>query len=451
VFIALTLSLLSAPEGAPPRSLGFVEVLQEIRGHSKILEQARAGVEIADGEVQKAWTSWQPNVQAIGSLTLNSVEATFDFNAILNGLAAGLNAEVQEILPGSTFNLQFPQSEPTVIQPYVQLAGVLSASQTLFNITVLRAPGVAKRARAAALAQVDAAEDQLFFQGATLFATIAGLKGLEAAAERAAKVAEQRIVEAKVQVEAGTSTNLVVTRAETDKVSAESQRIAVAAQMRKLKAGLGLLVGAEGPIDVKGDSTEMPALPAGQDYRSRTAIRAKQLSYEAADAAVGLSNLNWLPTLAAEGQMRWLNFGGFADNNFLATATLNLVVPIYDQGVRYADTRIAEGRARAAQLALEQQELEAISFLEEARADLDSAEAEVTQAEAQLKLANESVAQAETLVRNGLATNLDLSDADSRRYAADQNAAQKKLARNLALLRLHYASGGRLGELLEPR
>ena len=127
------------------------------------------------------------------------------------------------------------------------------------------------------------------------------------------------------------------------------------------------------------------------------------------------------------------------------------MVPIYDQGVRYADTRIAEGRAKAAQLALEQQELEAISFLEEARADLESAEAEVTQAEAQLKLANESVAQAETLVRNGLATNLDLSDADSRRYAADQNAAQKKLARNLALLRLHYASGGRLGELLEPR
>ena len=178
MFIALTLSLLSAPEGAPPRSLGFVEVLQEIRGHSKILEQARAGVEIADGEVQKAWTSWQPQVNAIGSLTLNSVEATFDFNAILNGLAAGLNAEVQEVLPNTTFNLQFPQSEPTVIQPYVQLAGVLSASQTLFNITVLRAPGVANRAREAALAQVDAAEDQLFFQGATLFATIACLKGL---------------------------------------------------------------------------------------------------------------------------------------------------------------------------------------------------------------------------------------------------------------------------------
>ena len=427
-------------EAPPPRRvLGFVDILREIRGNSPALAAMRAQVDIADGEVDRAWTGWKPNVSAVGSLTFNSLEAVFDVRQLIDPIAQTFGLQIP---PGT----QFP--EPAVIQPHVQLVGVLQATQNLFNMAVLRAPEVAKASRAAAMARVDATEDDLLFQGASLYATLTGLDGMVAASRRALEVAEKRIEDARVQLEAGTTTPLAVTRAETDKVVAEGQLIALEAQRRKLLAGLQVLTGSKEPIAVRSDPIISEG-GGGDDWRARTSLRAREAELAAAQKAIGLFNMNWLPSLNARGLLQYANFQGFAGNNFLAQGTINLVIPLYDSGQRYADVKVAEARVRAASRALEQEELQARQFLEDARADLDSAQAEVVQSEAQLRLAAQAVQQAEDLAQAGLATNLDLADADARRYSADRLLAQRRLAQDLATLRLHYAQGGRLAALLE--
>jgi outer membrane protein len=351
--------------------------------------------------------------------------------------AAGLPAEILMMFPPGSL-------EPSVIQEHVQYGAALTLSQNLFNISVLRAPGAAKASRAAALARVESTEDDLLFQAATAYATAVGLKGMESASERALAVAEQRTKDARLQLEAGTTTPLTLTRAETDRVVAEGQRTSVRARRATLLATLKALTGIQGQLELKDERIVERVKTAGEDYEKRTVIVARTRELEAQEKQVGLSNMKWLPVLSLDGRVSYASAQGFAGDDVIATATLNLVVPIYDSGVRYADTAIAEARVLQAQHLLENERLLARAFLEESRATLDSSKAELEIAKAQLEVAVQGVKQAEDLVAHGAATNLELNDADAKRFQADRTVVQKQLELDLAALRAYYAAGGRL-------
>lgn len=415
-----------------PKVYGLGQVLERIRARAPALEAARSQIAVADAQVERAWTGWKPQLDAIGSLTLSSVQAELDPAEFL---------PLDMLPPG----FDFDTGEPTVIQPAVQLAGVLKLQQLLFDITVLRAPEAAKKARQAVVADVSSLEDELAFSGASLYATLLGLEGLEQAALRAEEVAKQRIEEAKLQVEAGAATPLAVTRARTDRTQAEGQRIAVAARRQRLLAQLALLLGEDGPIEVRAEPIEPFVAAPADDPMARRSVHAAAKKLEAAEAQVGLHDAKWLPTVAAEGTLLYQNFEGFAGTPFLARGVFTLVIPLYDRGLRYAQTAEARARVVAAERGLDLARREARAFLETARADARAARAELTQAEAQLELARATVQQAEDLAEGGLATPLELADADARRFSADRLLAQKRLALDLARLRVHYAAGGRLG------
>lgn len=404
--------------------LSYPEVLAAVRENSDALKAARAETAIADAEVERAWTGWQPRLDVVGSVTFNSQEQVFDPRAFLP--------------PGTTADV----GEPAVLQKHVQLAGVARLSQTLFDLGVLRAPGAAKAARAAAIARAEVAEDELLFQAAALYATLAGVKAQEAAADRALAVAEQRVADARVQVEAGTATPLVLTRASTDRVTALGAKAALLAERRAAAANLGAMIAAEGEVEIAGERLSEVISPAQENERAIVVAREKEVI--AAEKAIGLSDAKWLPTILAEGTGRYTNAPGFADEDLSASATINVVLPIYDGGLRYAETHAAEARAAVAKHRLDHERRAARAYVAESRARWESAKAELEQAEAQLNLANETVSQTEQLTGAGLATNLELTDADARRFTADRAVAQKRLALDLAVLRVHYATGGKL-------
>lgn len=128
----------------------------------------------------------------------------------------------------------------------------------------------------------------------------------------------------------------------------------------------------------------------------------------------------------------------------MATGTLNLVIPLYDSGVRYADTDAARAATAKARAELDRARVEAHAAVVEAEARVESAQAELTLGEAQLRLATEAVAQVEALSGAGLATDLELVDADRVRFGADQSLAQKRFALDIARIQRVYARGGRL-------
>ncbi|MCC7380441.1 MAG: TolC family protein [Deltaproteobacteria bacterium] len=426
-----------AQEGSP-RVMRLDEVLRAVKQNNAHLMAARSGIEAAEGQHQMAWTAWQPDVKAIGNITFNNTEAQFDNALLVQQLAQAfqitLTPEALAALP-----------EPIVIQPYVQLAALLTARQTLFNITALRAPGVASKGVAAAERAVEAAEDEILFQTAQIYSGLVGMKELESASVRAIEVAEKRIQDAKVQLEAGTATKLSVTRAETDKILAEGQRLSVREQRRTLLATLRALAGIDEPIEVATTPLEESvSIEAQGGIEDKSSIKAKVAAAEAAEAAIGLTTWRWLPTLAADGTLRYSNVEGFSGERFAAMASVNLIIPLYDSGVRYAEGSIAEAKAAQAQHELEAARREAAAALEAVEARLTTAKDELEQAKAQLRLTTELVAQVEALVKNGLATSLDLTDADSKRFGADRLVVQRTFELEVAKLRVAQARGGKL-------
>lgn len=441
--LGLCLAIICAPTlaWAEGEVLTLGRVLELVRTESPALAVARAQEASAEAGVRKAWTAWQPKVDAIGQLQLSSVEQSLDFGAFATPLGKVFLGPMFALTPEQAAQLP----EPTVIQPYVQLAAILSLKQTLFNITALRAPGVAEAGVAAARAGVVAAEDNLSFAAAQLFVTLAGLKGLEAATQRAIEVGDKRIKDARAQLEAGTSTQLNVTRAETDRASAAQQKLAIQTQRRTLQAQLAALLGRTTTVDVSGEPIDTQVvLEAPVEPSARANVKAGEAALVAAEKAIGLSDLSWLPTLAAEGNLRYSNVSGFSGDNFVATGTLNLVIPLYDSGVRYADTDAARAATAKARAELDRARVEAHAAVVEAEARVESAQAELTLGEAQLRLATEAVAQVEALSGAGLATDLELVDADRVRFGADQSLAQKRFALDIARIQRVYARGGRL-------
>lgn len=436
----LTFSSPQAAFGAEttPPILALKDVLGRVKANNARLRAAEAGIEEARGRQQRAWTAWQPTIDAVGQLTLNSVRAQFDTAGLIQGVATALDLPVPADLAS-----RLPP--PIEIQPNVQWAGVLLARQTLFDIAALRAPGVAAKGTRAAELGAEAVEDEVLYRAARLYAGLVGLAELEAASTRAITVAERRIQEAEAQLEAGTATQLAVTRAETDRIVAEGQRLGLRQQQRSAMAALGALMGTDGAFEVtSAPFEESISIAASGGVEDQSAIKARRASLEAAQAAVGLHELRWLPRLAADGTLRYSNVEGFSGDRFLATATVNLVIPLYDSGARYADRRIAEAQALAAEKNLEAARREAAAVLEEAASRVVTAQAELEQAQAQLKLATEAVAQVEALAANGLSTSLDLTDADSKRFAADRLVVQRTFDLAIARLSVAEAKGAKL-------
>ncbi len=431
---------------APTEVLTLTQTLDRIRDRSPALLAARAQIDAADGEVSKAWSPLKPQLDAFGVLTLNSSKTELDVAGVLDDFAkelgVRLSSRVLDSLP-----------DPILLQPHLQLEGVLRLSQGLFDLAVIRGIPAAEANRAGAAARAIEVEESLLFQGATLFVTARGVVAMEAAARRAVTVAEGRLEAAKAHVATGGMTSLDVTRAELDLVVAAGEQAALNVKRRSALAWLGALIGANEPVDVSLDRLPnmdpVSASPVG-DLAKVPAVHARRAELDAAQKRAGVHAVRWVPRLAVEGRFAYSNTQGFSDEPYLAQAIATLHWPLYDGGARYADMKIADAAVRQARHALTQAELHARAQLEEARAQLEEARAAVAQAHARRVLSDKEVRETEDLLSQGMTTQLDLRAADARRFAAERAVAGKEAALELALLRVHHARGTRLSTLLGP-
>jgi outer membrane protein TolC len=117
---------------------------------------------------------------------------------------------------------------------------------------------------------------------------------------------------------------------------------------------------------------------------------------------------------------------GFAGTNTSYDLILNVTIPLYDRGTRYAQLHEDEARLRQAVANLAATRARARAAWEAVRANLISSEVTLDQAEAQARLAARAQEQVEASYKAGVATSLDLTDADNKKFAAASAAAQAR-------------------------
>ncbi len=425
----LCLSAALAQTPAAPRTIPLDQALQELDERSLSLAQARGRVEEAAGIFRQALAPALPTLTAAGSYTRNRDAATAPVGRLLTALDPAA-----------------PPIPDLVIQP----RAVLGASGTVrvpLVVPSLWADAMAARsAERAAEASADATRLQLrtaLVQGA--WAAGAG-EEVVAASERALESAEEQARSAQAAVEAGTGVPLSVLQARTETVRRRSDLARARADLARSQLALGVLLGRAEPLRI---SPTVLSAPAGVDARSlaeealarRPEIRAQAAQVEAAQRQLASARWRLAPQLSASAS-------AFAQDVPLPTGkddgwriTVDLVWPLYDGGARYGRARQARGALSGARAALEAQRVAVRQEVEDAARDVAVAEERLQLAQDQAKLAAEAAATARRGFAGGVASSLDVLDANDRLYQAEVGLAEAQARLGIALASLDRAAG----------
>src|SRR2546427_1573693 len=379
---------------------------------------ARAQAAIVEASVKRAWTTWQPNIVATG---------TYDHTAAPPPIPAG---SLGPGSPGVTLvatNSRYATFQVT--QPFLTPQGLFL-------------PGIANKNAEAADRNADENREQILLSTARTFLSLQGLEGLLEAARELEKVSLQREQDARARIAAGTEVEIALLRAQSDTAQARAQIANRQGQIDTLLPLLEALTG-EAIEPEPARVIELPPLgeETAQPWENAYAVKSAIAFADASRKSVTLAQFLWLPSVSGSFRENYTSNGGFAEKNWTNDWIVNLSLPIYDQGVRYA--QLAQDRARLAQAQaqLASTRAQARSNWIGARASFVAQEAVLQQSVAAEQYAIRTQVQVEASYRAGVSTSLDLQVADQQKFAAQSTTAVARAQLEIQRAALAAAEG----------
>lgn len=414
-----------ASTGPAPEEVTLDAALSELEAQNLTLAQARSRAAEARGVAWQAAAPLLPTLTAQGSYTRNSDQARI----------------TPPGTPGS------PTPSPVVIQPLEAFTGTGTVRVPL---VVPNAWFELAQARGAARA-AEANERAVRLQVRTGFAQAAhsavAAEEAVSASERAVESAAELARSAERRVAAGTAAPLDVLRAKTELVRRESDLAGARADLARSRLALGILLGRRAPVRVTvpgGDAAPAGAAPEGlveEAMAHRPELAAAAAQEDAARSGVRSAWARLAPQLSASG-------AAFASDVPYPTGQkdgwrvgLDLTWTLFDGGFRYGKRRQADAALDGARAAAEAQRLAVVQEVLDESRDLEVARERLRLAETQRQLADDAAASARRSFAAGVASSLDVIDANDRLYLADLGLAQARARLAQTRLALDRALG----------
>ena len=349
------------------------------------------------------------------------------------------------------FNFKIPVpgfSIPAIVGPFSVLDTRATAEQSVVNISDIRKYQASKAALAAVKFDNDATRSQVSDEVARNY-----LACLRADADRDTgranvELSEALLAQAKREQTAGTGTGIEVTRAEVQ-LANDRQRL-IRAENDRTRATLQLLKSMGLHMDSSIEFTDKldykPIDPASSETLLETArktrfeMKTQKQREEAARLSHSSVKAERLPTIGASGDYGFIGADAISSR---ATYTMgvSLKVPVFDGGRRGAAREESFSQYKQEQIRTrdvgQQIELQVRVALESLR----SASAEVDSSREGLSLAESELAQARRRYDAGVATSVEVTDAQTRLQRARDNQVIALYDYNVARLDLATATG----------
>jgi len=307
-----------------------------------------------------------------------------------------------------------------------------------------------KNARSAVSVQQKSASDlrrTIAITTARTHLSIIAQRRLVSASERARNAARAHAEFARTRFQGGVGNRLDLVRAEQELAASESQLQSTRAQLTRLREALGVIVGADGPLDVAEREASLPESPGSVD-EALVGAETRRTDVDVAKARVSLNRAiardSWadlLPVVTGTFTPFTQNPATVVNPQLGWQAQVILAWPLFDGGARYGARRERISLAKEAEAQLE-------ATLRQARSDVRAAFESVQRADEALvaareaaRLANEARDLATLAYRAGAVTNIEVIDAERRARDADTNAALAEDNSRQARLDLLAASG----------
>src|SRR6266852_2637354 len=186
-----------------------------------------------------------------------------------------------------------------------------------------------------------------------------------------------------------------------------------------------------------------PADEGAQPWERTYTVRSAIAQVAGADKSVTYDDFLWLPSVAGVAKGSYNSNAGFTGANTYYDLIVNVSIPLYDRGARYAQRHEDQARLQQAMANLASTRARAKANWQGARANLTSSQAVLEQTEAQYRVAKRAQQQIDVSARAGVSTSLDLQVADQNRFQAQSSAAQARA--NVDIRRAEVAAAeGRL-------
>ncbi len=402
------------------------------------LKVAKARIEEAEAQRWRVRTSFFPDIKAVGTYVRNSDEAKFDIAQMGAGLGAAMGIPIK-IDPAKA-------PPPTIIQAYNQFSATLVVDETIFALSPWLYEKASEKGIGAQRVGVEAAHREVAYRVTEIYHHIQGLDRISAAANRAVELSTARIAMIEKKRMAGTENELPLLRAQIEQARAQQDVMRAEMARRQLLEVLGILLGETAPEDVGAPGPlQMPAGSLEDWVKSgleqRPDIAARRQAVEAQKVLITEAELRWMPILAAQGVLRWSDVKGFTDTNTIWQATVNLVVPLFDRGARYADVKERRVTLMRLQTEAQKADQELRAQMRQAHHDINLARGIVDIAQRQAEVARRGAAIATKTQAAGLATHLEVDEAETNLRLADANVERERSNLDLAILRLLHLTG----------
>jgi outer membrane protein len=298
-------------------------------------------------------------------------------------------------------------------------------------------------------------EDYIFKVAEAFYNVLRAKKALEVSrANQKRLIGHKDVAQAKVEVGAASKTALL--RAEAELASAVSGMVRAEGNLRLSKAILASLAAIDGDYEIRSPETSeasfngcIPGNSAALDClknmasSKRADLRSVALQKDISTGYVKYAKGAYWPTVSIEGVYLKnevdpsIEF--FADETIYGGVTLS--VPIFDWGLRKAELRQARARERQAKLALSNAEKSVYVKVENAYLDFISQGEILVSSRRQLDFAKKNYEVVETQFDVGLASSIDVMDANALLVSSERQAIDAELGYQLSVLRLKREIG----------
>jgi outer membrane protein TolC len=339
-----------------------------------------------------------------------------------------------------------------VISKYNALAENLGLNLVLFDIRSMSGLSAVKAQRNADVAAAAENQRQLAFDVSQAFLATLGVDQLREAAQRRLGYASQSLAAAKARYAAGLVSVNDVTRAELEYATAEVGVTQNTGQVETATLQLGYLLAA--PEAVRGKLVVPEFLI---EAASATSANAEALVEEALARRLDVGSLRWaasarhhlakapmlgwIPSLSASGQYRLTNEAAFNNKNWNWNVGATLSWSVFDGGARFGQDKEQKALARIADLNLQAAMRQVDVQVRNALVSLDIQRAAVKQAVVAQEVAKKNAAETSELYRQGLASALQVADANTSLFDADVVLVRQRFTLGLSFLNLEAALG----------
>jgi len=273
---------------------------------------------------------------------------------------------------------------------------------------------------------------------------------VDRAAFRRMALAGENLSAARARFEAQLVGSNDVTRAELESASAEREWTAAEGSNSVARLHLASLIHDEADFTLSQPDALLADTARFSDnidvlFRLAKELRkdllARKAGIESLHASAKEALLRSLPNIAGIAQYRVTNEAGFSGKNETWYAGVNLSWSLFDGGIWYYDRQEREALTRVADLELRSAERNLLVEIQSGLVALANAKASKQVAAVALAVAEKNAKETSALYREGLASALEVSDANLQLFNAEVAASQSMYVLATALLGLRQTLG----------